>query len=194
MTALYEHFLDPRDEAFSDPERWADADTLGHTGRRYLSEEEIYAAALAVEPDADAERRAELRAEAGKKARKNVTFLDVMFSVQKSVTVLHAAFESKEVKARRAAERARDALAAMDHGSGTGAPASDAVAEAACGASAADAPVAAERLATELESAEAEAERWGVLRQRRTRSGLASAPFHPPSTLPSTPGLLSSPK
>ena len=24
MTALYEHFLDPRDEAFGDPERWAD--------------------------------------------------------------------------------------------------------------------------------------------------------------------------
>jgi TrwC relaxase len=70
MTALYEHFLDPRDEAFSDPERWADAATLGHTGRRYLSEEEIYATVLAAEPDADAERRAELRVEAGKKALK----------------------------------------------------------------------------------------------------------------------------
>jgi AAA domain-containing protein/TrwC relaxase len=165
MTALYEHFLDPRDKAFSDPERWADADTLGHTGRRYQSEDELYAAALAAEPDADAERRAELRVEAGKKTRKNVTFLDATFSVQKSITVLHAAFEAKAVKAHRAAERARDALAALDHGSGAGAPASSASGEAASGASVADAPGLAEGLGAELEAAEAEAQRWGVLRQ-----------------------------
>src|SRR5690606_19357986 len=74
MTALYERFLDPRDDAFHDPARWDDENVarLGHAGRRYQSEDEIYAAALQAEPDADAERRAELRLEAGKKARKNV--------------------------------------------------------------------------------------------------------------------------
>ena len=87
MTALYERFLDPRDPAFGDPSRWDEAATLGHTGRSYLTEEQLYAAALAAEPGADPERRAELRLEAGKKARKNVAFLDATFSVQKSVTV-----------------------------------------------------------------------------------------------------------
>jgi AAA domain-containing protein/TrwC relaxase len=162
MTALYEHFLDPRDEAFRDPERWTDAATLGHTGRRYLSEEEIYQAALAAEPDAGAERRAALQVEAGKKARKNVTFHDATFSVQKSVTVLHAAFEYKEVRAQRAAESARDALAKLVDGSGADAPAS--------GAPDADAPEAVrtgevERLAAELDAAEREAEAFGDLRR-----------------------------
>src|SRR5699024_12171890 len=100
MTEHYEPFIDPRDEAFSDPERWDQASTLGHTGRRYLSEDELYEAALAQEPDASAERRAELRMDAGKRARKNVAFLDATFSVQKSVTVLHTAFEAQEVNAR----------------------------------------------------------------------------------------------
>src|SRR5262245_30758902 len=76
MTALYERFIDPRDERFNDPARWDEAETLGHTGRRYLSEDEIYAAAVVAEPGADAERRAALRVEAGKKARKNVAFID----------------------------------------------------------------------------------------------------------------------
>ena len=70
MTALYEHFIDPRYESFGDPETWADAATLGHTGRRYQSEDEIYQASLAAEPDADAERRSELRwRRAGRPAR-----------------------------------------------------------------------------------------------------------------------------
>ena len=110
MTALYERFLDPRDPLFRDPARWDEAVTLGHTGRRYLTEEQLYAAALAAEPGADPERRAELRLEAGKGARKNVAFLDATFSVQKSVTVLHTAFEAQEVQAAGAARRSRDAL------------------------------------------------------------------------------------
>ena len=68
--------------------------TLGHPGRRYLSEDELYAQALEREPDATAERRVELRTEAGKAARHNVAFFDVTFSVQKSVTLLHTAFEA----------------------------------------------------------------------------------------------------
>jgi hypothetical protein len=38
--------------------------------------------------------------EAGKAARHNVAFLDMTFSVQKSVTLIHTAFEAEEVKAR----------------------------------------------------------------------------------------------
>ncbi|MFG1820712.1 MobF family relaxase [Kribbella sp. NPDC049174] len=111
MTALYERFIDPRDDAFRDPARWDEAETLGHTGRAYKSEEQVYAEALAKEPGADAERRAELRALAGKSVRKNVAFHDATFSVQKSVTVLHTAFEAQEVQALGAVESARGALA-----------------------------------------------------------------------------------
>jgi len=100
MTALYEHFLDPRDDAFRDPEQWDECATLGHAGRRYLSEEELYTRAIEREPDASAERRAELRLDASKSARHNVGFLDATFNVQKSITVLHAAFEAQEVNAR----------------------------------------------------------------------------------------------
>ncbi|WP_202867884.1 MobF family relaxase [Kribbella pittospori] len=110
MTALYERFIDPRDEAFRDPARWDEAETLGHTGRAYKSEEQVFADALAKEPGADAERRAELRALAGKSVRKNVAFHDATFSVQKSVTVLHTAFEAQEVQARGAVQAARGAL------------------------------------------------------------------------------------
>jgi conjugative relaxase-like TrwC/TraI family protein len=113
MTALYEHFIDPRDPAFRDPSRWAEADTLGHAGRRYATEDELYAKALEREPDATGERRTELRLEAGKAVRRNVAFLDATFSVQKSVTVLHTAFEVQEVAARTARDdQSADAWAA----------------------------------------------------------------------------------
>jgi hypothetical protein len=104
MTALFEHFVDPRDPGFRDPSAWGEAATLGHRGRAYIGEEELYKAACQAEPDASAERRAELRLEAGKRARRNVAFLDATFSVQKSVTVLHAAFEAQEVRARQAGD------------------------------------------------------------------------------------------
>jgi hypothetical protein len=110
MTALYEQFVDPRGELFSDPTRWAEASTLGHTGRNYPTEDELYAAALDAEPGASPERREELRLDAGKRARKNVAFLDATFSVQKSVTVLHAAFEAQQVAAERTAEQFGAAL------------------------------------------------------------------------------------
>ena len=107
MRAVYERFLDPRADGFRDPARWDElgqTSTLGHGGRRYPTEDQLYAAALERELDASAERRAELRVEAGKSARHNVAFLDVTFSVQKSVTVLHTAFEAEEVAARKAGD------------------------------------------------------------------------------------------
>jgi conjugative relaxase-like TrwC/TraI family protein len=104
MRALYEGFLDPRDPGFVDPKRWDEVATLGHAGRAYLSEDDLYGMALEREPDASAERRAELRVEAGKAARHNVAFLDATFSVQKSVTLVHTAFEAEEVTARSAGD------------------------------------------------------------------------------------------
>ena len=104
MRAVFEHYLDPRDPNFRDPERWDEVATLGHTGRKYQTAEEIYQRSLDAEPNADAERREQLRLDASKKARKNVAFLDVTFSVQKSVTILHAAFEAQEVKTRAAGD------------------------------------------------------------------------------------------
>ena len=104
MRAVYERYLDPRHEAFRDPARWDEVTTLGHTGRRYATEAELYTQALEHEPDASGERRAELRLEAGKAARHNVAFHDATFSVQKSVTLLHTAFEAQQVNAERAGD------------------------------------------------------------------------------------------
>ncbi|NKQ53553.1 relaxase domain-containing protein [Amycolatopsis sp. K13G38] len=106
MTAVYERFIDPRDPAFTDPSKWAEASTLGHTGRKYQSEEELYKLALDAEPDASPERREQLKLDAGKRARNNVAFLDATFSVQKSITVLHTAFEAQQVAAERVATAA----------------------------------------------------------------------------------------
>ncbi len=105
VEALYERFIDPRDPAFRDKASWDDAATLGHTGRAYKTAEDIYAASLEAEPHADPERQAQLLVEAGKKARQNVAFYDATFSVQKSVTVLHTAFEAQEVAARNAGDQ-----------------------------------------------------------------------------------------
>ena len=80
------------------PTRWATP------GGSYQSAEELYAAALNAEPDADAERRDELRLDAAKRARHNVAFLDLTFSVPKSMSVLHTAFEAQEVAARKAGD------------------------------------------------------------------------------------------
>jgi len=104
MRALYEGFLDPRDPGFNDPKKWDEVATLGHTGRKYASEEDLYTAAIEQEPGASAERRAELRVQAGKSARHNVAFYDITFNLQKSVTLVHTAFEAKEVAARRAGD------------------------------------------------------------------------------------------
>jgi hypothetical protein len=104
MQAVYERFLDPRDPGFRDTEAWDRVATLGHAGRRYLTAEQIYRRSLDAEPDAGPERREQLRLDAARNERRNVAFMDVTFSVQKSVTVLHAAFEAQEVKARDAGD------------------------------------------------------------------------------------------
>lgn len=121
MKALYERFLDPRDPGFHDPNQWDEVATLGHAGRAYLTEDQIHAAALEREPGADPERRAVLRVEAGMKARKNVAFHDATFSVQKSITVLHTAFEAQAVQAQHGLDAALAALAGAEQRAAAGA-------------------------------------------------------------------------
>jgi conjugative relaxase-like TrwC/TraI family protein len=106
MIALYERFIDPADPAFKDPSQWEGASKLGHTGLNFRTAEQIYQQLLDADPGADAERRDQLRVEASKRERHNVAFHDATFNVQKSVTVLHTAFEAQEVKARNADEAA----------------------------------------------------------------------------------------
>jgi hypothetical protein len=89
MSALFEHFIDPRDAAFRDPDAWKDAAALGGRGRRYKTADELYEQYLNAEPNADAERREQLRFQASKNERKNIAFMDLTFSVPKSITVLH---------------------------------------------------------------------------------------------------------
>ncbi|MDQ2710528.1 MAG: relaxase domain-containing protein, partial [Actinomycetota bacterium] len=108
MLGMYERFLDPRDARFGDVSQWDTAPVAGHKGRAYLSEDQVYEAMLAAERSAglepDAARRDEMRVEAGRSARQNNAYHDVTYSVQKSVTVLHAAFEHEEIAARRAGD------------------------------------------------------------------------------------------
>src|SRR5690606_31752538 len=109
MKEVYGRFADPRDPRFADPETRGQADRLGRAPYRYATPSEALAAALEREPDATPERVEELRLQAEKAARSAVAFLDVTFSVQKSVTVLHTAFEAQEVAARRAGDEERAA-------------------------------------------------------------------------------------
>src|SRR6266699_3852411 len=51
-----------------------------------------YPEALKAEPEATAERRAELRDEAKAQVRQAVPYFDVTFSPSKSITLLHASF------------------------------------------------------------------------------------------------------
>ena len=117
MTALYERFIDPRDPRFRDPS----AVGRGVHPRTHRTQVHVRGRAvrraLDAEPDASAERRAELRTLAGKQARHNVAFHDMTFSVPKSVTVVHTAFEALEVTARAPAATRRPPRPGRHNGS-----------------------------------------------------------------------------
>lgn len=93
MEAIYARLLDPRDEATHSRARWAEAAALAPGHRHYRSPEEIYKDALAREPDAGPERRAELQTRAERDSKQAVAFWDATFSVPKSITLLAVAFE-----------------------------------------------------------------------------------------------------
>lgn len=104
MEAIYGHFVDPRDQRVQDPAAWDVAKKLGAGARKYATPTERLEQLLAEEPGASPERVAQLKLIAEKSSRSAVAFHDVTFSVQKSVTVLHASFEAQEVAARRAGD------------------------------------------------------------------------------------------
>lgn len=92
MRAVYGHFLDPRDPSGNH--------RLGNPPRDYPTGEQLLNKMLAAEPGAAPERLVEMEAEANRAVRNNIGFYDATFSPPKSVTVVHAAFESQEVRAR----------------------------------------------------------------------------------------------
>ena len=87
--------LDPRDPAGQA--------RLGRAPQRFRSAEEIYAALLAAEPEATAERRAQLMIEAKSQVRTPDLYFDATFSVSKSITLLHASALANAAAAASAA-------------------------------------------------------------------------------------------
>lgn len=109
LKRLYGHFVDPRDERFRTSD-WQSAPTLGARPPQYASAEERMAKLLDAEPNATPERVEELKLQASKQTRSAVAFFDATLNVQKSVTVLHTAFEAQEVKARAVDDEATAAI------------------------------------------------------------------------------------
>jgi hypothetical protein len=88
---LYGQFIDPRD-----PTGQA---RLGRVPQQFRSAEEILAVLVTLEPEAAAERRAQLMVEAKSQVRTPVQYFDVTFSVSKSVTLLHASAMANAARA-----------------------------------------------------------------------------------------------
>ena len=93
---LYGQFIDPRDPAGQA--------RLGRAPQRFRPAEEIYAELAAAEPEATAERRAQLQVEAKMQAREPVFYFDATFSVSKSITLLHASALANAVAAAEAGD------------------------------------------------------------------------------------------
>src|SRR5215469_12159224 len=81
FVSLFGELKDPRDGS-----------RLGRAMSRYKNWRAGYEEALRAEPEATAERRAELRDEAKAQVRQAVPYFDVTFSPSKSITLLHASF------------------------------------------------------------------------------------------------------
>lgn len=93
LEGIYSHLLDPRDPAAHDRATWGEAETFAAGHRRYQTADELYDKAVAREPQAGPERRAELRQGAEQAARQPVSFVDLTFSAPKSWSVAAVAFE-----------------------------------------------------------------------------------------------------
>jgi len=90
METLYEDFVNP-----------VTGEQLGNRPAARAKAKELVAAALAAEPDATAERRAQIRAEVTAGLRTNVIGWDLTFAVPKSVTILHTAASRGMIAAAR---------------------------------------------------------------------------------------------
>jgi hypothetical protein len=70
---------------------------------------DLYAALLAAEPHATAERKRELRTEAVRKARQSPLFFDLTISLSKSISLFHASLGENARLARQAGDQQGDA-------------------------------------------------------------------------------------
>jgi len=66
---------------------------------------EVYAGLLAAEPQATAERKRELRVQAGRQARQSPLFFDLTLSLSKSVSIFHASLGENARLAREAGDK-----------------------------------------------------------------------------------------
>ena len=90
---------------FADPQDPTGESRLGRAPQRFRSADEIHATLLALEPEATAERRAELLIEAKTQVRLPVQYFDVTFSVSKSITLLHASAMASAVRAEASGDK-----------------------------------------------------------------------------------------
>lgn len=97
--------LDPRDPDFVDKNVPVEAKArLGRRLAGYRSVEALYGELLAAEPDAGPERQRVLQIEAEAAQRKNLLYLDLTFSPDKSVSLLHAGLQQAAAGARAAGD------------------------------------------------------------------------------------------
>ncbi|MBV9650144.1 MAG: relaxase domain-containing protein [Pseudonocardiales bacterium] len=93
MEAIYSRLLDPRDPNAHDRSTWGQAETVGAGHKHYRSAQERYDAALAANPGASPEQRAEMWRAAEQNARQATAFIDATFSPPKSWSIASVAFE-----------------------------------------------------------------------------------------------------
>jgi hypothetical protein len=85
-----------------------DGSQLGRPPGNGRKAADLYAALLAAEPHATAERKRELRTEAVKKARQSPLFFDLTLSLSKSISILHASLGENARLARQVGDREGD--------------------------------------------------------------------------------------
>ena len=85
-----------------------DGTQLGRPPNSGRKAADLYAALLAAEPHATAERKRELRTEAVQKARQSPLFFDLTISLSKSVSIFHASLGENARLARQAGDQAGD--------------------------------------------------------------------------------------
>ena len=89
--------------------RAPDGTRLGRPPGNGRKAADLYAALLAAEPHATAERRRELRTDAVKQTRRSPLFFDLTISLSKSISIFHASLGENARLARQAADHDGDA-------------------------------------------------------------------------------------
>jgi hypothetical protein len=119
MQALFDHRVDPRDPRFRDPDAWLAARKLGSPYRDEVPRRPPGGAAGG-RTGATPERVEQLRLKVDQQSRRAVIYFDVTFSPQKSVSVLHAAFQAMQAAATKAGSSTAAARWARCGGGGGG--------------------------------------------------------------------------